>query len=107
MIPAPFFSLLEKSYIGTPPLVKQGLLEESIFNNTLSGLKELLNTLGNWGEEILNYFDYQITNGFVDGKNKRIKAIKRMAYSYRNMANFRLRILATNPGSVELYVPFR
>ncbi|MFC1916851.1 transposase [Chloroflexota bacterium] len=28
-----------------------------------------------------------------------MKAIKRMAYGYRDMDNFRLRILATNPGS--------
>ncbi len=49
-----------------------------------------------WREEILNYFDYPITNGFVKGKNDRIKTIKRMAYGYRNMDDFRLMILATN-----------
>ncbi|MDY7019687.1 MAG: transposase [Chloroflexota bacterium] len=27
-----------------------------------------------------------------------MKTIKRMAYGYRNMNNFRMRILATNPG---------
>ncbi len=52
--------------------------------------------LTDWREEILNYFDCRITNGFVEGKNNRIKTIKRMAYGYRNMENFRLRILATN-----------
>jgi len=52
--------------------------------------------LDNWREEILNYFDYPITNGFVEGKNDRIKTIKRIAYRYRNMDNFRLRILATD-----------
>ena len=55
--------------------------------------------LTNWREEILNYFEYRITNGFVEGKNNRIKTIKRMGYGYRNTNNFRLRILATNPGS--------
>ena len=62
--------------------------------------KELLHILSNWREEILNYFDYRITNGFVEGKNNRIKTTKRMAYGYRNLDNFRLRILATNPKSV-------
>ena len=57
-----------------------------------------LPALGNWREEILNYSDYRITNGLVDGKNNRIKTIKRMAYGYRNMDNFRLRILAANQG---------
>jgi len=75
-----------------------GLLEERIEGGSLPEFKELLHTLGNWRGEILNYFDYRITNGFVEGKNNRIKTIKRMAYGYRNLANFRLRILAANPG---------
>jgi transposase len=73
------------------------LLEEEIANSSLPQFKELLGTLANWRDEILNYFEYPITNGFVEGKNNRIKTIKRAAYGYRNMANFRLRILATNP----------
>lgn len=74
-----------------------GLMEERIANDSLAEFRELLRTLGNWREEILNYFDCRITNGFVEGKNNRIKTIKRMAYGYRNMDNFRMRILAANP----------
>ena len=70
--------------------------EKTISNDSLPGFKELLHTSTNWREEMLNYFDYPITNGFVEGKNNRIKTIKRMAYGYRNMNNLRLRILATN-----------
>ncbi len=73
-------------------------LEEKIANNSLPEFRELLHTSSNWRGEILNYFDYPITNGFVEGKNNRIKTIKRMAYGYHNKDNFRLRILATNPG---------
>ncbi len=72
------------------------LLEERIASDSRPEFKDLLHTLTNWREEMLTYFDYWITNGFVEGKNNRIKTIKRMAYGYRNMANFRLRILATN-----------
>jgi transposase len=72
------------------------MLEERIANSALPEFKELLRTLTNWRQEILNYFDYRITNGFIEGKNNRIKTTKRMAYGYRNMSNFRLRILATN-----------
>jgi len=43
-----------------------GLLEERIANDSLYGLKELLRTFANWREEILNYFHYGITNGFVE-----------------------------------------
>lgn len=49
-----------------------------------------------WREEILNYFDYPYTNGFLEGKNNRIKVIKRIAYGYRNPQNFRHRILLSN-----------
>ena len=79
-----------------------GLLEERIKGDSLPEFKELLHTLTNWREEILNYFDYRITNGFVEGKNNRIKTIKRMAYGYRNMDNFRMRILAANPKATEV-----
>ncbi|MCJ7523212.1 MAG: ISL3 family transposase [Dehalococcoidia bacterium] len=74
------------------------LLEEEIQSSSLPAFKQLLHMLTNWREEILNYFEYRITNGFVEGKNNRIKTIKRMGYGYRNTNNFRLRILATNPG---------
>jgi len=74
------------------------LLERKIASDSLYEFMELLHAFANWREEILNYFDYRITNGFVEGKNNRIKTIKRMAYDYRNMDNFRMRILATNPG---------
>jgi len=77
------------------------LLEERIAGSPLPEFKELLHTLANWREEVLNYFDCRITNGFVEGKNNRIKTIKRMAYGYRNMANFRLRILAANSKGTE------
>ena len=52
--------------------------------------------LRHWREEILNYFDRAYTNGFVEGKNSRIKVLKRVAYGYRNNQNFRQRILLSN-----------
>ena len=69
-----------------------------IANGSSPEFKELLPMFANWREEILNYFDYRITNGFVEGKNNCIKTIRRMAYGYRNMDTFHMRILATNPG---------
>ena len=73
-----------------------GLLVKRIEDDSFPEFKELLQTLTNWKEEIMNYFHHRITNGFVEGKNNRIKTIKRMAYGYRNMDNFRMRILASN-----------
>ena len=55
------------------------LLKDKIEDNSLPEFKELLHMLTNWRGEILNYFDYRITNGFVEGENNCIKTIKRMA----------------------------
>jgi len=49
--------------------------------------------LAEWREPILNYFDTKLTNGFVEGKNNRTKAIQRQAYGYSNPANLRMRVL--------------
>ncbi|MGC9523874.1 MAG: ISL3 family transposase [Candidatus Bipolaricaulaceae bacterium] len=57
------------------------------------GLRHILT---HWREEILNYFDYRVTNGFAEGKNNRIKVIIRSGYGYRNLENLGLRILMTN-----------
>lgn len=75
---------------------KLRILEEMIIQDSLLEFKRLLSTIRNWRKELLNYFEYRITNGFVEGKNNRIKTIKRMAYGYRNIDNFKLRIMATN-----------
>jgi transposase len=61
-----------------------------------SGLPEVaeaVKTLQNWEEEILNYFTWRYTNAFTEGKNNKIKVLKRQAYGYRSFDNFRLRIL--------------
>lgn len=57
------------------------------------GLRHILT---HWREEILNYFDRHVTNGFAEGKNNRIKVIIRSGYGYRNLENLGLRILMTN-----------
>jgi transposase len=57
-------------------------------------LAKFINTLRNWWTEILNYFGERITNGFVEGMNRAIRAIISRAYGYRNFENFRLQVLA-------------
>lgn len=52
-----------------------------------------VNTIRNWFDSIVNYFASRTTNGPAEGINNKIKVIKRMAYGFRNFANFRLRIL--------------
>lgn len=70
--------------------------ENSVRDQGPAPFRGLLPMLRTWRQEILNYFDHPYTNGFLEGKNNRIKVIKRVAYGYRNPANFRQRILLTN-----------
>jgi len=55
---------------------------------------EAVKTIKNWFQSIVNYFRHRTTNGPAEGVNNKVKVIKRMAYGFRNVANFRLRILA-------------
>jgi transposase len=57
-------------------------------------LGQFVKTLRNWWDEILNYFNDRVTNGFVEGINR--------AYGYRNFENFRLQILAQHGPPVAL-----
>jgi transposase len=61
--------------------------------SSLPEMTEAVKTLRNWQEEILNYFIWRYTNAFTEGKNNKIKLIKRQGYGYGNFDNFRLRIL--------------
>jgi transposase len=72
------------------------LWEASVREQGIGAFQSLLPMIKRWRQEILNYFDHPYTNGFVEGKNNRIKVIKRLAYGYRNRANFRQRIFLTN-----------
>ena len=81
---------------------EQGL-EEWLAQVQVSGLKALqafTQTLTNWRERILNYFDGRHSNGFAEGVNLKIKMINRRGFGYRNFANFRLHVLvAFEPSS--------
>jgi transposase len=59
-------------------------------------LRTALSAFRNWRQEILAFFDFlptRLSNGYVEGKNNRTKAIMRQGYGYRNRRNLRLRIL--------------
>lgn len=59
-------------------------------------LQEALSPFKNWRQEILAFFQYLpllVSNGFVEGKNNRTKAMMRQAYGYHNRYNLRMRIL--------------
>ena len=49
--------------------------------------------LANWKPYILNAFDFHLSNGFTEGCNNAIKALKRVAFGFKNFTTFRARIL--------------
>jgi len=59
-------------------------------------LRQALSAFRTWRDEILAFFRFlptRLTNGFVEGKNNRTKALMRAAYGYRNHQHLRWRIL--------------
>jgi len=56
-------------------------------------VQSLRKTLMKWSTEILNYFRTRITNGRTEGYNRKAKLIQRKAYGYRNIENYRLRLI--------------
>ncbi len=62
-----------------------------------SGIRVLLkmaNTLEGYRTGILNWYDYPISSGPMEGINNRIGALQRMAYGYRDKEYFVLRLCA-------------
>lgn len=51
----------------------------------LSCFDGFLTTLGNWMNEITNYFVNRLTSGFVEGFNNKIKVLKRRCYGMTNV----------------------
>lgn len=58
-----------------------------------TALHNFVNTLHNWKDSILNYFDERLSNGFAEGLNNSLQLLKRRAFGFRNFFNFRLRAL--------------
>ena len=56
-------------------------------------LKKFANTLAGYKSGILAYYDYRISSGPLEGTNNKIKTMKRMAYGFRDMEFFKLKIM--------------
>ena len=57
-------------------------------------LKKFADTLASYKSGILAYYDYRISSGPLEGTNNKIKTMKRMAYGFRDMEFFKLKIMA-------------
>ena len=61
--------------------------------STITEFKSAVNTLRTWHQYISNSFKYCISNGPVEGKNNLIKTLKRISFGFKNLKNFRNRII--------------
>ncbi len=59
-------------------------------------LEKFANTLEEHQEGILNYYDYPISTGPLEGTNNKIKLLQRKAYGYRDHEFFKLKILGAH-----------
>ena len=62
-----------------------------------SGIKMLMKfakTLAAFQSGILSYYDYRISSASLEGTNNKIKTMKRMAYGFRDIEFFKLKIMA-------------
>ena len=66
--------------------------EEKMKNKVLKPLRNLALSLAKHLTGILNYFNYRITNGKIEGINNKIKTMKRQAYGFRDKDYLKLRL---------------
>lgn len=69
---------------------------DDAMSSTITSFSSAADTLLKWNKEILNSFKTTYTNSSTEGKNNKIKVIKRTAYGFRNLENFRNRIKIRN-----------
>jgi transposase len=70
-----------------------------------SGINVLMrfaNTLTSHQTGILNYYDYPISTGPLEGTNNKIKTLHKQAYGFRDMEFFKLKIMAIHEAKYAL-----
>ncbi len=79
---------INRAYQSILKLIRE--LEKSPYEE----VQRLKNTLKNWGEEILNYFELGYTNALTEALNRTAKLVQANAYGYKSFKNYRLRTLS-------------
>ena len=65
---------------------------EMVYDYNIPEMVEAANTIKNWPPYIVNSFiGERFLNSFTEGLNNKIKAIKRVAFGYKNFEFLRLR----------------
>ena len=68
-------------------------ITDDMATSKIKEIQRLRRTLMRWREEILRYFKTGLTNGRIEGINRKCKLLQRCAYGFQNFENYRLRSL--------------
>lgn len=58
--------------------------------------KHCITTFTNWRTEITNIIGENVSNGFIEGSNNKIKVLKRVSFGVQNFRRLRNRVLSLN-----------
>jgi transposase len=67
--------------------------ERHVVATAIPALAALAGMFREWREEILSYFTTRVTNGPVEARNLTAKRIQRRGCGYRNLGNYKVRLL--------------
>ena len=87
---------LRQIWMQTDKFTARLLLEDWLARARVSGvrmLQKFADTLEQHQEGILNYYDYPISTGPLEGTNTKIQLMKRQAYGHRDHEFFKLKLL--------------
>lgn len=87
-----FYEIFRKD---TRTEAKKELRDWLLLANQLSvpEFKHCITTFTNWSTEIANIIGENISNGFIEGSNNKIKVLKRISFGFQNFRRSRNRIL--------------
>lgn len=88
-----FYEIFRKE---TRTEAKKELRDWLLLANQLSipEFQHCITTFTNWGTEIANIVGENISNGFIEGSNNKIKVLKRISFGFQNFRRLRNRILS-------------
>lgn len=90
---------LRQIWMQSSKFLGRRFLEDWLARARASGirmLEQFADTLQEHQEGILNYYDYPISTGPLEGTNTKIQLMKRQAYGYRDHEFFKLKILGAH-----------
>jgi transposase len=82
----------QKNKVAAEAFLNDWVLRARVSKNAI--LSKFANTLMAHRSGILNYYDYPISTGPLEGTNNKIKTMKRQAYGFRDREFFKLKIMA-------------